>query len=70
MNKYLDLSEYMRQTKSELVNGWRKMYFDDGEWVVVEKVQVGGKYHVVDRFLDSVPNALEDALKCLDGDDK
>lgn len=65
MNKFDELDEFMKQTDCELKVGLRKMYFDDGEWVVMVAASKGSRFFVVDRFLDAVPNALSDALVCL-----
>jgi hypothetical protein len=60
-----ELDNFMRQTESTLILGNRQMYFDDGEWVVADLLYGGKRQHVIDRFLDAVPNALSDALRCL-----
>lgn len=65
MNRFNELDDFMRQTDSDLIVGSRKMYFDDGEWVVMEAASKGSRYFVVNRFPDAVPNALSDALQCL-----
>jgi hypothetical protein len=68
MSKFDELDDFMRQTESTLILGSRQMYFDDGEWVVADlPLGFGKRRQVVDRFLDAVPNALTDALKCLAG---
>jgi hypothetical protein len=69
MNKFDTLDEFMRQTDATLIVGPRQMFFEDGEWVITTLPPYGKRRQVIDRFLDAVPNALSDALKCLNSDE-
>jgi hypothetical protein len=61
-----ELANFMKRTLSTLIVGERQMYFEAGEWVVSYIPKRGKWRRMIDRFLDTVPGALADALKCLE----
>jgi len=66
--KMQSLYEFMKSVKDcELKVGLRKMYYENGTWIVMAAKSNASKYVTIGRFLESEKDALSDALACLRG---